>query len=180
MKTNKKVTKKKISQTMKRTKALVAMLIDGAHPLVDIVDRPWDRLRYGSDLESIDAYWEKVAHQRCLARLKKKKWIQQRKRGQELILELTSEGTIYALGQKIVAAKKKLAKGKICLISFDIPESARKARNTLRKIFKDGEFDCIHHSAWATDKDIGRDMKTLIRLLKIEDWVSVFFAEKVN
>lgn len=168
----------KFGQIGRHSQQALLALLDGGETLVDMFRRPHLHLLYGSDLPEIDAYWERVEQERSVKRLKKKKWLEEKKQGNRIVLQLTDSGKVFALGQRIVNTERKLSHGRACLVSFDIPERARAARLTLRRLFKSAEFNCCHHSAWITDKDVVDDLTELIRLLGIKDWVSVFRVDK--
>jgi len=59
------------------------------------------------------------------------------------------------------------------IVIFDVPESHRKARDTLRAKLKSWGFEIWQRSVWATKKPLTEKIRSLVRDLKIESWVIV-------
>ncbi len=138
--------------------------------------RPVRELRY--EHEYYEARKNEYARRREVARLRKNKLIALRKEGGRIIARLTDDGRIKAVRALIRVSQNYLANGKICLVSFDFPEAARAARYGFRRFLKQAGFRFVQGSVWSINKDVYRDLDTLIGLLGIGRWVKIFIAEK--
>lgn len=96
----------------------------------------------------------------------------------KVILELTEKGKYYLKIEN--ALSKKEWDGKWRLIVFDIPESKRRLRNTLRQKLKEWGFIYWQKSLWASKKDIAGPLRDFIKDLNLEDWVLVVVTNDVG
>lgn len=122
--------------------------------------------------------YEEREARRLLWRLKQRELITTRKRGNEVIIKLTDKGKIEALKLIILNKKTKLPAGTCCLVSFDIPEVTKKTRWFLRHFLKEAKFRLIHRSVWSSNRAITNELRSLVRELKIDDWVKIFEAKE--
>ncbi len=113
-------------------------------------------------------------------RLKKNDWITTRKIGNKIIIRLTQNGKIAALQLKIANVKKHLDAGSEILVAFDIPESATNTRKIFRESLKRMGFRRQQLSIWSTNKNIVKELKQYIGLLKIGKWVTLYRANKIQ
>ncbi|HBV33290.1 TPA: hypothetical protein DIC39_00975 [Patescibacteria group bacterium] len=137
-----------------------AYLAGGGHEYVTILKN----LRTQSD------------RKRKLYQLKQTNYIVTQKRGNRLIISLTNKGQraalLYALRQA-----PRFPRGYSTLVIFDIPETARLARRTLRQFLKQGEFKQLQKSVWIVNRDVVSVVGNFLRELKLTNWVQVFRAE---
>lgn len=113
-------------------------------------------------------------------RLEKRKLIQLRKEGNKILFFLMNDGMELALKQKIQKEKRKLPDGLKCYVSFDIPQHANSVRWALRELLKRSDFKMVHLSLWSTDKDVGKEIAELVKILKAELWIQVFEARSLT
>lgn len=125
--------------------------------------------------ERICAARERREARQMLKRLEQQKLIAVRKRGEDVVITLSAKGKTAALKQHLKNISKKLPRGTYCLVSFDIPEDVQGTRRVLRDFLKyDLGFEKIHKSVWRCNYDIVKELRELIHILKIEDWVKIF------
>ena len=132
--------------------------------------------RYESE-EGKRLHEEKMRRQ-AIKRLANQKFIKQCKEGERVVLELTEDGKIQALKMLIANCHDHFDGGRICLVYFDIPEAAKSARAAFRRFIKTVGFKYVQGSVWSIEKDVFKEMRYLIGLLKIDRWVEVYIAEK--
>lgn len=111
-----------------------------------------------------------------LKRLHARKLIQIRKKGDKLLFSLTCDGIQEALKQKIRQKKQKLSRNLNCYVSFDIPKHSNNVRWALRQLLKNANFRMIHQSLWCSNKNVGKEIAELVKILKAEGWIHVFEA----
>ncbi len=95
-------------------------------------------------------------------------------RHNEIILHISQKGKLEALKQQIMSTEDELPKGQLCVVSYDIPEIAKKSRAVFRGFLKRSGFAQLHKSTWHTRKNVVKTLKQLIDKLEINEWVSVF------
>jgi len=118
--------------------------------------------------------WEAALKRREMRRLKERKFITLREKGDEAVAALTADGKIAALKTIILNIDKLLPEGQRCLVSFDIPEASRKLRSSWRRLLKKFEFRFLQGSVWVTDRDLVGEITELVFLAKMEKYVKVF------
>ena len=111
---------------------------------------------------------------KAIWRLKENKWIKERKEGERVEYELTNNGRIAALGIVISQTNSFLPDGEWCLVVFDFPEAARRSRQFFRRLIKSFGFIGIQLSVWRSKKNVLREIRELVALLKIGRWVQVY------
>ena len=96
----------------------------------------------------------------------------------KIILRITSKGLYQTKIEKALTAEKW--DGKWRLVIFDIPESKRRLRNTLRQKLKGWGFKYWQKSLWASKKDVAEPLRDFIGEIGISDWVLVVVADDVG
>lgn len=96
-----------------------------------------------------------------------------------LIAHLTDSGKNQALWIKMRLEDEKWD-GKWRLVSWDIPESRRKARDLLRHQLKQLGFIKFQNSIWASKKNCTKLLNEYIKKVGIEDWVKVLESDSLN
>lgn len=129
-------------------------------------------------VRTYDAELRKDARHRAIKTLARNQFLRPSKKNSQSGYQLTEQGQILARRERIICTKKKLARGMLCLVSFDIPERERFARRTVRELLKEAEFKQYHASLWGTRCDVFSLLRELIHLLHIEEWIFVFEAKK--
>ena len=107
-----------------------------------------------------------------LAYLKKKKWIQESRRGERLIYALTDEGRRRLLRSAILKAPPR-KDGLITVVIFDIPESEKTVRVFFRRFLKEVGFRKIQQSVWGIDKNFGNALAEFVRIHKLSPWINI-------
>lgn len=121
---------------------------------------------------------DKYAISQAIKRLRQRRLIEQDdKNAEKIVIRLTQEGKIFLL------AKRDAAEidwdGKWRIVIFDIPESKRLVRNVLRRKLKSWGFERWQKSVWASKKNLTEPLRTLVKDLKIDDWVLVIESDNV-
>lgn len=98
---------------------------------------------------------------------------------QTLTMRLTDRGMSKALWIKMRLEQEKWD-GKWRLVSWDIPESRRKARDLLRHQLKQLGFIKFQNSIWASKKNCTKLLNEYIKKVGIEDWVKVLESSNLN
>lgn len=141
--------------------------IDGAIRFEDFANNPGFYAYYGG----WDYSLKKSALSQALKRLREQGFIEKQKSEDRIILKLTELGKDWVLKSQEYSDVEW--DGLWRLVIFDIPESHKKSRNTLRRRLKDWGFTAWQKSVWATKKPLTNAARKLIRDLEIEDWVLV-------
>jgi len=126
-----------------------------------------------------DVYWQfhtADARRRALVRLRERRWVVEQREGDRVVDALTRDGKIAALEIVLRHTMRRLPAGQCLLVSFDIPEGARMARQQFRRLLKQSGFKFDHLSVWCTDKDVGTELRELVRILSIKKWVHIFLS----
>lgn len=108
-----------------------------------------------------------------LERLKKRKLVEEQKRGDLLIVRLTERGRFH---QEMKSIKKKpdhYPVGQGCVVVFDIPESQRAARRTFRHFLKECGFRQLQQSVWVCRKDVAEFVTDFVRRNNLTPWIQV-------
>lgn len=98
----------------------------------------------------------------------------------KLLLKLTDKGLDKAIWAKLKTDDKSKWNGKWTLVSFDIPEKRKAARNLLRFRLKEWGFMPWQKSLWASKKDCIDPLRKYIKHLGIKDWVMVIESNNVD
>ena len=131
--------------------------------------------RYES--ERIGRLHELKMRRQAINRLRQQKLIRLRQEGERVVYELTTNGRIKALKKLVQSSDDIFFDDRLCLVSFDIPEASRIARQEFRRFLKSAGFSFLHKSVWTIKKDVRREVLELITALKITRWVSVFITQ---
>jgi len=138
---------------------------------------------YICDRESYNRFLleqERYKARKILHELKKRKYLEIKKKGDFVFFELTRKGCLEALKQKILNTNNELPGNQVCLVSFDIPENVKKVRNVFRNFLKKSGFEQVHLSVWQNRLDIIDVISEYVRCLGIEKWVQIYKAERIS
>jgi hypothetical protein len=136
--------------------------------------RPIRELRRGH--EYFEARREEYRRKQAVERLRQNKLVELRKVGNRVVAVLTDDGRVKALKTIITASLSKLPEAGTCIVSFDFPEAARSARRRFRCFLKQTGFKFVQGSVWSIDKDVVRELKMLVSILRIGPWVKIYIA----
>ena len=155
-------------------------LVDGIDLLFEWASGPREFRRNHFSGEMSRQEWEElmrpVKERQAVKRLQKKKWLAARKEGDRIIYRLHHDAMVAVLRERIRKNNKKLPKGSHCLVIFDFPVGANKARSFWRRFLRSADFTQKQLSAWISDKDVVHDVQALIDLLDVKRRVSVYLA----
>lgn len=99
---------------------------------------------------------------------------------ERLLLKLTDQGLDKAIWVKLKEEDNKSWSGTWTLVSFDIPEKRRAARDLLRSRLKDWGFVPWQKSLWASKKDCRIPLRRFVKQLGIHSWVKVLESRDVG
>ncbi len=111
--------------------------------------------------------------------LKEKKLIAVKKKEDKVIVELTKKGDRERKKRRKNKASK-LPVNQVCLVTYDIPTTANKARDAFRFFLKKLGFKKINQSVWQTEFNVIDEVLGFVRKAKIGEWVCVFVAAKTG
>lgn len=97
----------------------------------------------------------------------------------QLIYKLTDSGYDRALWEKIKRSDEKWD-GRWRIVSWDIPERRKEARNLLRYKLKYLGFVQFQKSVWGSKINCTKQLREFIKKVGIEDWVKVFESDNVG
>ena len=122
--------------------------------------------------------FDKLKAKKALRNLRKKKWIEDRKKGDEVEFKLTEKGKRWLFQLKIQKEENELPFGQYCIVVFDFPIGANGARDKFRFLLKRIGFSRLQDSVWTTDKDVVDLMQSLVTKLKINKWVRIIIGQE--
>jgi DNA-binding transcriptional regulator PaaX len=153
--------------------AILNAVADGIEILQYGCYKPSALMRYGLDnLKTIEAERERRRIRVAICRLKKRKLIAENNKRQIRAFRLTLLGECY-LKNKNQPPPPILPDELKTIISFDIPEQHRKARDALRRYLKHLGFQRLHWSVWFSDRDWLERLADQIKNSKTDNWVSI-------
>ena len=119
--------------------------------------------------EENDRLFQQRRRYKALHHLQRKKYVEMKKRGNDVLWRFTSDGAAKALRYRIENCSTNIHQW--YYIFFDIPEAARDLRDEFRNLLKKSGFVFIQRSVWATNKDVKNDLMLLCQITGIEPWV---------
>lgn len=125
------------------------------------------------------AYNERKEKQRQFYYLKRRGLIEAKKIGDRLMVRLTDKGYTQVLRSELRSAKGKCADG-VCLVTFDIPESHKVARDAFRRLLFESDFQKLHHSVWFTEHAVCEPLLAFVKRNKLTPWVHIVVGKIVT
>lgn len=106
--------------------------------------------------------------------------VETKKADGRLIVRLTEAGWRRAQLLRITRITSYCDPGKCCLVVFDVPEKHRRVRNIFRGFLKECGFKQLQKSVWRSDRDVASAVASLVKELKLEEWVTVMNGTVVS
>ncbi|HLD21061.1 MAG TPA: hypothetical protein VJB64_03110 [Patescibacteria group bacterium] len=163
---------------------IVENLLDGFDVVGELLTLPpYSGPRYNFEYHMAEKEWQKVygadlKQKRALREMRKRKWITDRKKGDGVIVKLHSDVIVSHLKDRILQKTKQIPNEKVCLLSFDFPNGATKARNKWRGLIRRLGLVKEQLSLYSTKFDIADELVALIKVLELERWIRVFVARE--
>ncbi|MBI4435755.1 hypothetical protein HY630_03725 [Candidatus Uhrbacteria bacterium] len=161
---------------------ILDMLLEGTELLFEWMENPHAQRRRVRGILTHEE-WEKIfgdqKRNAALRRLKKKKWINDRQLGNDVVFELSNKAIIEYL-KGLIKQEPPRPGTRETLVVFDIPEAARSARTNWRRLLKALGFHKQQLSVWSSMKNIGDQVLALVKALGIEKWVKVYSGTELN
>lgn len=133
-------------------------------------------IKYGfGGMRSIHAAKEDRRRKRDLKRLEQRNLVSVGETEKGLEVALTEKGKLEYLRLKVLGCDL-FEDERICLVVFDIPESARTTRKLLRDFLSHAGFIPIQKSVWISPFNAEKELKELFRQKKIGRWIRIFTA----
>lgn len=133
----------------------------------------------GSEYVHVLKQGKKIARiQRAAKELRRRGLIEIQKKGRNTAYALTKSGELQMLKYRMRFARP-LESGRLCLVSFDIPQQARMTRHALRNFLRASGFTMAHQSSWISECDVFADAAKAFRLAGIQTWVRIFDAKNI-
>ncbi|MBU1032675.1 MAG: hypothetical protein ABII13_00445 [Patescibacteria group bacterium] len=160
----------------KMADAILNAVADGADILTYSTYKPSALMQYGLDnLRTLEIDRERRRMSAAVNRLKKNKYLKEKRIEQNRVFQLTSLGEQYLI--KTNAPRPLLLIGGFkTIVSYDIPEKHKSTRQSFRRYLKNLEFKQLHLSVWVSDRDWGEHLAGEMKRRKIGDWVHVMQA----
>lgn len=111
--------------------------------------------------------------------LERRKLVKTKRIGEKLMVRLTAQGWQKVLRDKVKYADGKCKNG-ICFVVFDVPESERHVRDTLRAILSDCGFAMVQKSVWMTCKDVVEPLCALLQGINLQKWVRIVVGNEIR
>lgn len=118
--------------------------------------------------------------QERLRDLKQRKLIATKKIGSKLMVRLTEKGWRQALRDRIRCAGRTCKERMMILVIFDVPESERFVRDTLRAVLSDCGFTMVQKSVWVTRKDVVDELCALLQGSGLNRWVRIIVGNELK
>lgn len=136
---------------------------------------------YGSWAEYEDRQARQLSYEQreWLRDLERRKLVEVKRTGDKLMTRLTAKGWQQALRDRIKGTHRQCREG-ICLVIFDVPESQRRVRNTLRLVLADCGFSMVQKSVWMTRKDVLNPLCALLQGANLQQWVRIVLGNEVK
>ena len=112
--------------------------------------------------------------------LKRKKFIETKKIGKRLMVRLTAKGWQQILRDQIKCTRIMCKKGICVMVIFDVPESERHVRDTLRWILSECGFTMLQKSVWITRKEVVKELCALLQGAKLDRWVRIIVGHELK
>jgi len=161
---------------------ILDMLLEGTELLFEWMENPHAQRRRVRGILTNEE-WERIFgdqnRKAALRRLKKKKWIEDRQLGNDVVFELSNKAIIEYL-KGLIKQEPTRPGTRETLVVFDIPEAARNARKSWRRLLKTLGFHKQQLSVWSSMKDIGDQVLALVKALGIEKWVKVYSGTELS
>lgn len=151
-------------------------LVDGLNEAIDWFNDPHkysQRLRGYLPQEEWNRLFGDTKRKTILRRLRKKKWIEDRRLGNGVTYSLSQDVLAEHLKNSIKQTTAKVHAGEL-LVAFDFPEAAGLARRDWRRLLKSVGFKQVQLSVWSTVKSVEEQMTQLVSLLGLQKWVKVY------
>lgn len=170
----------------KRAKTFQSVILEDILASVDVISElltlpPYAGPRHNFEYHMARKEWERVygadiKKKRALREMRKKKWIVDRKKGKEILIKIHSNAIVASLKERVRSQTNKLATGTYCLLSYDFPNGATKARNFWRRLLRSVGLHKEQLSLYSTERDVVNELRALVKALGAERWVRIFTA----
>ena len=115
--------------------------------------------------------------------LKKYNYIKSKNLQNNNAIIITKKGIGKALRAKLKLENEKLQKrndGKWVMITFDIPQTHKKARSLLRSILKGLGYSMFQQSVWISPYDVSEKTERLLQFYSIDNYIKIFLIEELE
>lgn len=112
--------------------------------------------------------------------LKRKNYIRIKDLEGKQAIILTKEGISKVLKASFALERKNRRKdGKWIMLTFDIPEKHKKARELLRSMLQNLEYKMFQQSIWITPYDVSEKTEKLLQFYNLDKYVKIFLTEEI-
>lgn len=130
--------------------------------------------------ERWDQMMEDARKRRAIRDMRAKKFMHDKKKGNQVLVQISTDVLVRLIKSNIQSKRVTLESNKSILVMFDFPNGASKARDRWRNLLLSCDFKMIQLSVYTTQKGIQKELLTLVRLLGLEKWVSIFVGNSVT
>lgn len=152
-------------------------LYDDVLPRGLILKAAWNS-RPSEYLAELDREFRDRATAKLYWQLKKQGFLKTRHAGDRMRYALTDKGFDVVVRERMKLAPK-LRDDRILIVSFDIPEQERSARDALRLFLQRCGFKRWHDSLWITDRDVHRPFAAALGRMGVGRWITLYEAREL-
>ncbi len=170
------------SKTVKEE--VIELLLGGLDLMGKVVTfvPPYAGPRYMHSTRLPDEVWEQIQadreKRRVIKDLQEKKWIESKKVGNKMLVEISSHALVQHLKQLVRTKDIELPNDQVCFVMFDFPNGASKARDSWRHFLYSVGFKKFQLSVLSTNKDVADELVAISQLLGIDKWVKVIVGNE--
>ncbi|MFH1111506.1 MAG: CRISPR-associated endonuclease Cas2 [Patescibacteria group bacterium] len=111
--------------------------------------------------------------------LRRSGYLKTKRIGARLQLKLTDKAQLLLLLESIKHAPTCI-NGYSTLVIFDVPEQAKRVRQTLRRFLQDAGFSQLQKSVWLHPHNVVQPLQAFLSAASCGQWVRVFQAQVVQ
>ncbi|MBI5793885.1 CRISPR-associated endonuclease Cas2 [Candidatus Uhrbacteria bacterium] len=128
--------------------------------------------------------WLKIVEgqqkKRVLRSMRQRKYLTAKQEGDHFLLTISTNAAVEAIKTIITEKNALLPKAELCLVVFDFPTGANRARDHWRRLLLSCGFKRMQLSVYTIRKDVILELITLVDLLGAKKWIRVFRSTAIN
>ena len=153
--------------------------LNRAHGVISLYGKGYDLLlRTPSGIIDEKEIWDEYhMRKRDLERMRKRGFVYIETLSERLVVKITNKGYTQSLIENAAMSCEKLEDGSYCVVSYDIPEYARKERDSFRRTLRIIGFEMLHKSTWVAKMNIGHYISEYVEEQGLKDFVTVGYLK---
>ncbi len=93
-----------------------------------------------------------------------------------VLVSISNRGFVKSLLMRAASSTARLPDGNVCMVSYDIPEHAKRARDNFRRALSNIGFRMLQRSVWICDMDIVDVLHEYVEELGLSKYVAICLA----